>query len=106
VLALAGGSVIETTALEAALIELVGKLGPIPIEDAMLRLEGCSWNQLFLAIDRLSRQRTMVLRQTGRCTYTLSLIPARPPLDGMAPIHCQDPSRVPEGNNSSISGTL
>ena len=45
------------------------------IEDLRLLLPGCTWNQLFSAIDHLSREGKVALHRGDRCTYVLSLGP-------------------------------
>ncbi len=58
-----------------AILERVSKRAPVNLEDMTFLLPGCTWNQLFSAIDHLSREGKVALRRVGRCTYLLSLGP-------------------------------
>lgn len=48
-------------------------LGPCSIEDMVDHLPGYSWNQVFSAVDRLSRNSKITLRHPSRFGYRISL---------------------------------
>lgn len=50
--------------------------GSCTLETLVLRISPCTWNQVFAAIDELSREGTITLEPYHRFDYTLSL--ARP----------------------------
>ncbi len=56
--------------------------GPCALETLILKISSCTWNQVFAAIDELSREGTVTLQHFHRFEYRLSLThrpAARPP---------------------------
>lgn len=51
--------------------------GPCTIETLTSTLPHCSWNQLFMAIDTLSREGALLLRPQARSQYLVSLAAPR-----------------------------
>ena len=56
--------------------------GPCALDTLILKISSCTWNQIFAAIDELSREGTVTLQPFHRFGYRLSLAhrpAARPP---------------------------
>ncbi len=49
--------------------------GPCTLETLAHRLPNCSWNQMFMAIDRLSREGVIILQPQAPFQYLVSLAP-------------------------------
>ncbi len=47
--------------------------GTCQVEDMLERLAGFTWNQVFSAIDRLSRDGTLALQRSARFGYEISI---------------------------------
>ncbi len=62
-------------ALEFAILKQVLLRGTVSFEDLMRTCSGHTWNQLFAAVDGLSRRGAITLRRIDRCTYLVSLGP-------------------------------
>lgn len=62
-------------ALEFTVLERVALQAPVSLEDLMTTCSGYTWNQLFAAVDALSRRGAITLRRIDRCTYLISLGP-------------------------------
>jgi hypothetical protein len=62
-------------ALECTVLERLSLQTPVSLEELLDILPGHSWNQLFAAIDSLSRRGAITLRRVDRCTYHISLGP-------------------------------
>ena len=63
----------QSAALEFSILERLSKQGPMPLEYLSCLLPRCTWNQLFAAVDHLSREGKVTLRRVDRCLYELSL---------------------------------
>ncbi len=50
--------------------------GPCTLETLACRLPACTWNQVFMAVDVLSREGTITLRPHRRFQYLVSLAAA------------------------------
>jgi hypothetical protein len=61
----------EPTA-EDQVIEVLHRIHPCDLEEITRRCANLTWNQVFLAVDRLSRSGKIILTAAGRATYTLS----------------------------------
>jgi hypothetical protein len=55
--------------------------GPCTLETFSLKIPSCTWNQVFAAIDNLSREGTVTLQHVQRFQYRVSLThrPVIPP---------------------------
>lgn len=62
-------------ALECAVLEQLSLRAPVSLEELLHILPDHSWNQLFAAIDDLTRSEAITLRRIDRCTYHISLSP-------------------------------
>lgn len=51
--------------------------GSCQVEDMVERLSGFTWNQVFSAIDRLSRDGTLALQRPARFGYEIALTSGR-----------------------------
>ncbi len=63
--------------IDQAIIQELKTFGVCQVEDVVERLTGFTWNQVFAAIDRLSRNGTVVLQHPGRFGYEISMLPGR-----------------------------
>jgi len=61
------------TSIEAAIIKLLRKSGPCRLDDVVTYLPNHSWGEVFGAIDRMSRDGQVLLRQSGYSTYQVAL---------------------------------
>lgn len=62
--------------------------GPCTWEALVSKLSACSWNQLFVAIDALSREGTIILQPQGRFQYLVGL--ASPAAQAVQQCDCPD----------------
>ncbi|MGH7411048.1 MAG: hypothetical protein ACREJ6_08350 [Candidatus Methylomirabilis sp.] len=56
----------EVADIERAILRELVRIGPCAFDDLALTLCEYSWNQVFSAVDRLSRQGRLALRHPGR----------------------------------------
>jgi hypothetical protein len=63
--------------IDQAIIEELTALGACQVEDMVERLTGFTWNQVFSAIDRLSRDGTLMLQRPARFGYEISITSGR-----------------------------
>jgi hypothetical protein len=66
---------------ESMIIDLLHASGKLTVEEIVVRIPGLWWNQLFLAVDVLSRTGDIILRREG-FTYTLEEADPPPVLAG------------------------
>ncbi len=59
--------------IEEAIVEKLQKGGPCCLEDIVTCLPNSRWGEIFLAVDRMSRDRRVSLLQIGYSTYRISL---------------------------------
>lgn len=59
--------------IDQAIIHDLTAHGACQVEDMVERLEGFTWNQVFSAIDRLSRDGTLALHRPARFSYEISI---------------------------------
>ena len=67
----------QTDALESAIRLVLARVGTCTLEELNERLPYSSWNQVFAAVDRLSREGTVTLQRPDSSDYRLSLAPHR-----------------------------
>ena len=60
------------THIEESIIEKL-RNGPCSFDDVVAGLPNFSWGELFVAVDRMSRDGRLLLRQNGYSAYQLSL---------------------------------
>jgi hypothetical protein len=58
--------------IEEAILEKL-RSGPCCLDDILTYLPNCSWGEIFVAVDRMSRDGRVLLRQLGYSTYEISL---------------------------------
>jgi len=63
----------NTVTVESAIRTELTLYGPCTLEALLRRLSQFSWNEVFAAIDRMSREAQLVLRHPTRFDYELSL---------------------------------
>lgn len=59
--------------IEQATIEKPRRSGPCCLDDIVPYLPNLSWGEVFLAIDRMSRDGRLLFRQLGYSTYQIAL---------------------------------
>ncbi|MBI3355236.1 MAG: hypothetical protein HY038_00405 [Nitrospirae bacterium] len=63
----------EVEALAFKVLEQVSLHGPIQLEKLGVLLPACTWNQMFAAVDWLSREGRLEIQHPDRCTYEVRL---------------------------------
>jgi hypothetical protein len=66
---------LRTDALESAIRQELARVGLCTLEELNERLPYSSWNQVFSAVDRLSRAGTVTFLRPDSPDYILSLAP-------------------------------
>lgn len=66
----------QYTAMDAQIIDIVNNTRACDLDEITSQCTNLTWNQVFLAVDRLSRSGEIVLIPSGRGMYTL-IIPHR-----------------------------
>ena len=61
------------TPIEEAIVEKLREGGPCCLDDVVTYLPNFSWGEVFGAVDRMSRDGRLSLRQLGYSTYQLTL---------------------------------
>jgi hypothetical protein len=64
---------INAAAQEEAIIELLQRTGPCCLDDVVTYLPDLSWGEVFVAVDRMSRDGRLLLRQLGYSAYQIAL---------------------------------
>lgn len=59
--------------VEEAIIEKLRRNGPCCLDDVVAYLPDLTWGEVFRAIDRMSRDGRLLLRQLGYSTYQIAL---------------------------------
>lgn len=62
-----------TGEVEKAILGDLARRGPCSIEEMVTHLPGYTWNQVFSAVDRLSRESKVMLQRPSRFGYHISL---------------------------------
>ena len=60
--------------VEDQVIDMLHRVHACDLEEVTHQCTNLTWNQVFLAIDRLSRSGEIMLMPRGRGTYTLTLL--------------------------------
>lgn len=63
------------TPIETAILDRLRESGPCCFDDVVNYLPDLSWGEVFTAVDRMSRDGRLSLRQLGYSTYQISLGP-------------------------------
>lgn len=61
------------SAQDEAVIEMLQKTDPCSMDDIVMQLPNLSWAEVFVTVDRLSRDGRVLLRQLGYSTYQIVL---------------------------------
>jgi hypothetical protein len=61
--------------VDSMILDQVKKIGPCTLEKLVQSLTDLSWNQVFAVVDRLSRAGQLMLRQSTRFEYMISVGP-------------------------------
>ena len=59
--------------IEEAVVETLQRSGPCCLDDVVTYLPSFSWGEVFLAVDRMSRDGRVSLLQLGCSTYQITL---------------------------------
>ena len=59
--------------IEEAIVETLRRSGPCCLDDIVAYLPNFSWGEVFVAVDRMSRDGRLSLRQLGYSTYQITL---------------------------------
>lgn len=63
--------------IDQAIVHDLTAHGTCQVDDMVKRLAGFTWNQVFSAIDRLSRDGTLALQRSARFGYEISITSGR-----------------------------
>jgi len=77
------GVVAQREDVKSAILEALERRGPCSLDALYQALSDYSWNQVFAAVDRLSRNGRLSLRRPGRFDYLVSIGMS----SGDAPVH-------------------
>ncbi len=58
--------------VEEVVTEMLGKTGPCCLDDLVTYLPNLSWGEVFFAVDRMSRDGRLLLRQVGYSRYQIT----------------------------------
>ena len=61
------------TPIEKAIIEKLQISGPCSLDEVLTHLPDFSWGEVFVAVDRMSRDGRLLVRQLGFSTYQIAL---------------------------------
>ena len=61
----------EAMSLRAALVGLLTDAGPLEFDKLVIRLPGCTWNQLFSMVDHISRTGILSVSRTTRSLFVV-----------------------------------
>jgi hypothetical protein len=64
----------QHTTVEDQVIDIVHRAHACDLEEVMRQCTNLRWNQVFLAVDRLSRSGEIMLVPRGRGTYTVTFL--------------------------------
>ena len=59
--------------IDAAIIETLQRTGPCCLDDVVMSLPNSSWGEVFAAVDRMSRDGRVLLRQHCYSAYQITL---------------------------------
>ncbi|MCS6318743.1 MAG: hypothetical protein H8K05_13415 [Nitrospira sp.] len=82
------------------IIQELEQQGPCTLDALAYRLPTCTWNQVFMAVDVLSREGTISLQPRARCQYLVSLASVH-----TQPCHQFDPGRCAAEHRRNINGS-
>jgi hypothetical protein len=59
--------------IETAIVDTLQTSGPCGLDDIVMSLPNSSWGEVFAAVDRMSRDGRVSLRQSGYSAYQIRL---------------------------------
>ena len=59
--------------IEEAVVETLQSSGPCCLDDVVTYLPNLTWGEVFVAVNRMSRDGPLLLRQLGYSTYQIAL---------------------------------
>ena len=59
--------------IENAIVEKLQKGGPCGLDDVVTSLPNSSWGEVYIAVDRMSRDGRVLLHQLGYSSYQITL---------------------------------
>ena len=59
--------------IEKAIIDMLRRCGPCCLDDVLAYLPNLSWGEVFAAVNRMSRDGRLLLRQLGYSNYQIAL---------------------------------
>ena len=62
----------QSTTVEVQVIDIVHRAGACDLEEITRQCANLTWNQVFLAVDRLSRRGEIMIVPKGRGLYTVT----------------------------------
>lgn len=65
----------QAYAIESAIYQQLDRIGTCSLDELATLLPGYSWAQVFAAVDRLTREGTVILQHPAPSHYLLSLAP-------------------------------
>ena len=68
-----GDDMTELYETEALIIRELEQQGPCRLDALAYRFPACTWHQIFIAVDALSREGTISLQPRAGCQYLVSL---------------------------------
>lgn len=90
----------ELYEIRAFIIRELEQQGPCTLDTLAYRLPTCTWNQVFMAVDALSREGTITLQPHARFQYLVSLTSVH-----TQPLHHFNPGRRVAEIRQSASGS-
>jgi hypothetical protein len=63
----------NASAQEKAVIEMLRRTGPCCLDDLVTYLPNLSWGEVFVAVDRMSRDGRLLIRRLGYSSYQITL---------------------------------
>jgi hypothetical protein len=58
---------------EEVVLDMLLRTGPCYLDDLVIQLPNLSWSEVFVAVDRMSRDGRLFLRRLARSTYYVAL---------------------------------
>ncbi len=58
---------------EEVVLDMLQRTGPCYLDDLVIQLPSLSWSEVFVAVDRMSRDGRLFLRRLARSTYYVAL---------------------------------
>jgi len=68
----------QAYSIELAIHQQLARVGACSLDELAAQLPGYSWAQIFSAVDRMTREGSVVLKHPGPFRYLLSLAPYEP----------------------------